>query len=101
MKSFTESEIAGKLLMMLAKQIGQRVAKGFDTYGQTLDECPPDAYDWQQMQIEELLDGLQYALKENKRLRDLAKQAEVLEKENARMKEQLDGIQALIGRYSG
>ena len=42
--------------------------KGMATYGQTLDDCPDEAYDWKMMAIEELVDGIQYLAKENQRL---------------------------------
>lgn len=86
--------IAYLLVDIIRRQIDNRMQAGIKTYGQTLDECPQDAYDWQQMQIEELLDGLQYALKENKRLRA---QVEDLQKKNEKM---VTAIKELIGRYS-
>ena len=42
--------------------------KGMETYGQTLDDCPDESYDWNVMAIEELVDGIQYLAKENLRL---------------------------------
>jgi len=63
------TEIAEKIMIMIAKNINDRIWKGYETYGQTLDDCPDDAYDWDQMIIEELLDGLQYMTKENAILR--------------------------------
>ena len=42
--------------------------KGMATYGQTLDDCPDEAYDWKMMAIEELADGIQYLAKENRML---------------------------------
>lgn len=42
--------------------------KGMATYGQTLDDCPDDSYDWKMMAIEELADGIQYLAKENQML---------------------------------
>jgi NTP pyrophosphatase (non-canonical NTP hydrolase) len=39
--------------------------KGIATYGHTLEDCPEDKFDWQQMTIEELIDALQYQVKEN------------------------------------
>ena len=63
------SDIAGKIMIMIAKNLNARISKGYETYGQTLDDCPDDAYDWNQMLMEELLDGLQYMGKENAILR--------------------------------
>ena len=48
----------------------QQMQKGLNTYGQTLDDCPEDAYDWNVMAIEELTDAINYLAKENKRLKD-------------------------------
>lgn len=49
--------------------VDERCDKGLNTYGHELDECPDDKYDWRDMLIEELLDGLQYQEKEIKRLK--------------------------------
>lgn len=81
------SDIAEKIIIMIARNLNDRISKGYETYGQTLDDCPDDAYDWQQMQIEELLDGLQYALKENAILRKKLS-AEI--KENLNLKRLLE-----------
>lgn len=50
--------------------LDQRCDKGEETYNQTLDDCPPEKYDWRDMLIEELLDGLQYQEKEIKHLKE-------------------------------
>ena len=47
--------------------IAQRRRKGRETYGQGLDHT--DAYDWNQMALEEALDLAQYLAAENLRLR--------------------------------
>jgi transposase len=49
--------------------LDQRCDKGLDTYGHELDDCPDDKFDWRDMLIEELLDGLQYQEKEIRRLK--------------------------------
>lgn len=69
MTRLVSTDIAGKIMIMIARNLNARISKGFETYGQTLDDCPDDAYDWDQMLIEELLDGLQYMAKENAILR--------------------------------
>lgn len=69
MARLANSDIAEKIMIMIAKNLNDRIWKGYETYGQTLDDCPDDAYDWDQMIIEELLDGLQYMAKENAILR--------------------------------
>lgn len=52
--------------------IAQRRRKGRDTYGKGLDHT--DAYDWNQMALEEALDLAQYLAAENLRLRQRATQ---------------------------
>lgn len=69
MPRLASTDIAEKIMIMIAKNLNERIVKGYETYGQTLDDCPDDAYDWNQMLIEELLDGLQYMAKENAILR--------------------------------
>lgn len=65
MTRLVSTDIAEKIMIMIAKNLNDRIWKGYETYGQTLDDCPDDAYDWNQMLIEELLDGLQYMFKQN------------------------------------
>ena len=52
--------------------IAQRRRKGRETYGQGLEHT--DAYDWNQMALEEALDLAQYLAAENLRLRQRATQ---------------------------
>lgn len=37
--------------------------KGIIKYGHTIDLCPDDKYNWEQMMLEEIADGIVYALK--------------------------------------
>lgn len=71
--------------------LDKRCDKGVDTYGHELDDCPDEKFDWRDMLIEELLDGLQYQEKEirilKKRLEDAAKVRAVLAKHNIAPKE--------------
>ena len=53
---------------VIDRVLDKQNAKGMATYGQTLDDCPDEAYDWKMMAIEELVDGIQYLAKENQRL---------------------------------
>ena len=87
MARLASSEIAEKIIIMIARNLNDRISKGYETYGQTLDDCPDDAYDWNQMIIEELLDGLQYMAKENAILRKKLS-AEI--KENLNLKRLLE-----------
>ena len=53
---------------VIDRVLDKQNAKGMATYGQTLDDCPDESYDWNVMAIEELVDAIQYLAKENKRL---------------------------------
>ena len=64
------STIKEEILKTIEQQINSQTSKGVETYGQTLDECPDDAYNWNVMVNEELIDALQYQIKENKRLKE-------------------------------
>lgn len=88
MTRLASTDIAEKIMIMIDKNLNDRIWKGYETYGQTLDDCPDDAYDWNQMIIEELLDGLQYMAKENAILR---------KKLSAEIKENLN-LKRLLGR---
>lgn len=56
---------------VIDRVLDKQNAKGMATYGQTLDDCPDDAYEWNVMALEEMADGMQYMAKENVRLRRL------------------------------
>ncbi len=57
------------VLSTIEQHIEAQNEKGVKNYGQTLDDCPVDDYNWQTMIIEELIDALQYQQKEIKRLK--------------------------------
>ncbi|MBZ5203217.1 hypothetical protein HU147_18600 [Planomicrobium chinense] len=61
------------VLTTIEQHINEQNAKGLKNYGQTLDECPVEDYNWQNMIIEELIDALQYQQKEIKRIREESK----------------------------
>lgn len=60
-----DSEIASQVMDMLKERVEVQLNKGYSKYHQTLDECPDEAYDWDSMLIEELIDGIQYLVKQN------------------------------------
>ena len=64
-----KKNISGKQRDIINQGLDQQNQKGLINYGQTLDDCPDGDYDWNQMTIEELLDALQYQVKENNILR--------------------------------
>lgn len=70
------THIGQLLLGIISSNLDQRNQKGFEEYKETLDDVPFEDYDWNQMVIEEVLDGMQYMIKENLRLRALLKDGE-------------------------
>ena len=82
----TKNRLKGELKMKT--QIGQRTLriieavldmqneKGFEKYKETLDDVEFDEYDWNVMVIEELIDAMQYMVKENERLKQRLKEVE-------------------------
>ena len=61
--------IKHRILDNIETLINKQTQKGIKTYGHTLDDCPIDKYDWQQMIIEELIDALQYQQKQMDKLK--------------------------------
>ena len=57
-----------KIRDMINEVLDQQDKKGMDTYGQTLADCDDNAYDWQNMALQELADAVQYLSKENLKL---------------------------------
>lgn len=69
----TVPSIKGSILETIGQQIDQQTEKGTGKYSHSLDDCPTEKYDWQQMINEELIDALQYQQKEIRRLQDRPK----------------------------
>lgn len=55
---------------MIETHLQEQCDKGIHKYGQTIDQAKDQDYNWQGMAMEELIDGIQYLMKENKRLND-------------------------------
>lgn len=68
--------IKDELLYRIEKGIKGQTSKGVKTYGQTLDECSYDEYDWLEMANQELIDLAQYQQKEIRRQRKIIKKRE-------------------------
>lgn len=61
--------IKEQLLIMVENTLDKQNEKGMSKYNITLDECGENNWNWSEMIIEELIDALQYSIKENNRLR--------------------------------
>lgn len=71
--------IKQQILNTISNHIDKQTEKGMNTYGQSLDDCPINKYDWQNMIIEELIDALQYQQKEIARLRGTNGKEDIIE----------------------
>jgi len=70
--------IEDALIHRIRQNIKGQTSKGVRTYGQTLDECSYDEYDWLEMANQELIDLAQYQQKEIRRQRKIIKKLEAL-----------------------
>lgn len=66
-----QSTIKDMILATIEGHIDAQNEKGMKKYGETLDDCSVDAYDWLKMALEEAIDMLQYQQKEIGRLSGL------------------------------
>lgn len=66
------STIKDRILQTIDSQIDAQTDNGVGKYSHSLDDCPPEKFDWLQMINEELIDALQYQQKEIGRLRGAA-----------------------------
>lgn len=73
--------IKQQILNTVSDLIDNQTDKGIKTYGQSLDDCPYDKHDWQNMIIEELIDALQYQQKQIKELSKYKELADILGRE--------------------
>jgi NTP pyrophosphatase (non-canonical NTP hydrolase) len=63
------TQISQQIVRVIADRLENRNIKGYETYKETLDDVPMENYDWNMMINEELLDALQYSMKENMKLK--------------------------------
>jgi NTP pyrophosphatase (non-canonical NTP hydrolase) len=68
------TQISQQIVRVIADRLEDRNIKGYETYKETLDDVPFDNYDWNMMINEELLDALQYSMKENMKLKQEMKE---------------------------
>lgn len=67
------TQISERVVELIKENLMLRNQKGFDTYKETMDDVPFENYDWNVMIIEELLDAMQYSVKENEKLKQMNK----------------------------
>lgn len=60
-----------RVLEIIKLHLVEQNEKGIVKYGKNIDEAIDGNYDWNTMVIEELVDGIQYVVKENVRLKGI------------------------------
>lgn len=63
-------KVSMRVLEIIEQTMVNQNEKGLKKYGTTIDEAKHSDYDWNVMVIEELVDGIQYVVKENERLKE-------------------------------
>jgi len=63
------TKVSRKILNRVEEQLLNQNAKGLAEYGVTIDDANDEEYDWNFEALGEVLDALQYQVKENMRLR--------------------------------
>lgn len=86
--------IKEQLLQSISEGIDEQNAKGLKNYNQTLDECPIEDYEWNIMQIEELIDANQYAIKQ---IIKLEAELKCMREENLRLRQTMDKMYSTMG----
>ena len=71
-----QSTIKDMILATIEGHIDAQNEKGMKKYGESIDDCPVDDYDWQQEIIQELIDALNYQQKEISRLKEVLREDE-------------------------
>lgn len=84
MKTIQDSKIATRVMEIIEGKVEYQINKGFGKYNHTLDDCPDNAYDFDHMALEEMVDGMQYLVKQNgilkRKLKEETKRRMELEK---------------------
>ena len=83
-------ETSKNVVRLIVEKLVYQNSKGLEKYGENIDEVGDVEYDWQDMAMEELIDGIQYVLKENGKLR---RENETLRVDNALLYDQNDRLQ--------
>jgi len=55
---------------IVTKIVDSQDEKGWKKYSVTIDDAKDEEYNWYQMAVEELVDGMKYMVKENQRLQN-------------------------------
>lgn len=86
--------IKEQLLILVENTLDKQNEKGMSKYNITLDECPSENYNWSEMIIEELIDALQYSVKENNKQRV---ELDETKAENLRLRQTMDHMYSTVG----
>lgn len=62
-------KISQEAIDIFSYVVDKQDRKGFAKYNETIDDAHDEEYDWSEMLLEEMVDGMKYAVKEIVRLR--------------------------------
>lgn len=65
MITIKDSKIATRVMGLIEGKLEYQLNKGHGKYNHTLDDCSDDKFNWDHMVQEELIDGMQYLVKQN------------------------------------
>lgn len=86
--------IKEQLMILVEQTLDAQNEKGMSKYNITLDECGESEWNWSEMIIEELIDALQYSIKENGKLKN---EMNEVREENLRLRQTMDHIYSTVG----
>jgi hypothetical protein len=64
-------KISEMVIGVISTLVDSQDVKGYEKYAKTIDEAKDNMWDWNQMALEETVDGMKYLMKENVRLREI------------------------------
>lgn len=83
----------GTVKKKIIEILDQRNKKGLETYGETIDECDPPTGNWRQEVIEEVVDALQYSVRQ---LCETEKLVEIQDNKNTYLTHMMRKLTAVI-----
>lgn len=88
---------------IIAKHLWEQNRKGIQKYGTTIDEASNSEYNWNVMALQEVIDCIQYVVKENMKIKEenlmLSSENKHLRQENKRLLNTVKVIENKLPEY--